>query len=306
MQKRVLIIKLGYCETLVNEKGFTPSLGDVFRHTVLLHHYRDAHVTWLTTKSALPLLEGNPLIQELMVYGENTESELLEREFDEALCLEKAPAICRIAKNVTARRYLGFGWNGKTSHAFPGAESALDIANGRDQFLPIQALLFQMVDDYWRGEDYVLGYQPRSAVTADVGFNHLVGTKWPTKAWPKYRWQELEAILTNHGMKVDWQKGEGDLQTYMDWINSCRMIVTCDSLGMHLGLALKRKVVALFGPTPTEGIYMYGRGIILSADWACERIPCMQSECSEGCACMTELQPKIVARSIINILNGRH
>lgn len=306
MKKRILIIKLGYCETLINEEGFTPSLGDVFRHTVLLHHYADDHVTWLTTTSAVPLLKDNPKISELMIYGKDTEQELAEREFDEALCLEKAPAVCRMAKNITAKRYLGFGWNGKTSHAFPGAETALDIANGRDQFLPIQALLFQMVGDYWRGEDYILGYQPKSQVTADVGFNHLVGAKWPTKSWPKYRWQELEEVLANHGLRVSWQQGEEDLYAYMDWINSCRLIVTCDSLGMHLGMAMKRKVVALFGPTQTEGIYLYGRGVILSADWACERLPCMQPKCPNGHSCMTELQPKIVARAVANIINGKH
>jgi hypothetical protein len=66
--RTVLIIKLGYCETLVQEDGFVPSLGDVFRHTVLLHHYADYQVTWLTSSSAAPLLENNPHIHELLIF----------------------------------------------------------------------------------------------------------------------------------------------------------------------------------------------------------------------------------------------
>ena len=93
MGKTVLIIKLGYCETLVKEEGFVPSLGDVFRHTVLLNRYRNDRVTWLTTASAVPLLRGNPLIHELLVYEENIADLLKGREFDEVVNFEKA-SVC--------------------------------------------------------------------------------------------------------------------------------------------------------------------------------------------------------------------
>ena len=90
----------------------------------------------------------------------------------------------------------------------------------------------------------------------------------------------------------------------MDWINAGRLIVTCDSLGMHLGLAMKKKVIALFGPTSSDAIYMYGRGVILTAEWACGNAPCMKPKCSQNGECMAEINPKIVARTIINLING--
>ncbi|OGV57886.1 MAG: hypothetical protein A2283_04780 [Lentisphaerae bacterium RIFOXYA12_FULL_48_11] len=304
MKKSVLIIKLGYAETLVNEDGFTPSLGDVFRHTVLLHHYSNDRVTWLTSASAIPLLKDNPYIEELLVYGANTAEELAKRHFDEVLCLEKASTICNLAKSIDATRFLGFNWTTNGNGALPGAESALDIANGKDHFLPIQALLYQMVGSYWHGENYILGYQPKESEPYDVGLNIHVGSKWPTKKWPLEHWKDLEQLCVAHGLKVKWQEGNTNLEKYMDWINAGRLIVTCDSLGMHLGLAMKKKVIALFGPTSSDAIYMYGRGVILTAEWACGNAPCMKPKCSQNGECMAEINPKIVARTIINLING--
>ena len=67
--EKVLIIKTGYSEFLYGGAGVeNVSLGDVFRTTVLLPRYaeRGDEVTWLTDSNALPLLEGNPHISELV------------------------------------------------------------------------------------------------------------------------------------------------------------------------------------------------------------------------------------------------
>ena len=301
--KTVLIVKLGYCETLVNEDGFVPSLGDVFRHTVILHRYAGDRVTWLTSESALPLLRSNPLIHELMIYERGIENFLAGREFDEIVNFEKARVLCDMARAVKARRRYGFGWGHGQVKAHRLAQPALDIANGKDHFLPIQALLYQMIGAYWNGEDYVLGYSPRSRPAYDVGFNFRVGSKWPTKAWPMRQWQILEILCREAGLTVSWQEGESELDSYMDWINAGRVIVTCDSLGMHLGLAMKKRVVALFGPTPADHIHMYGRGLIIRANWGCPRHPCMRQKCSEaGENCMDAIRPETVMRVVRNMV----
>ena len=302
MAKSVLIVKLGYCETLVKEEGFVPSLGDVFRHTVLLHRYANDRVTWLTSASTIPLLKNNPYIHELLIYEENIADQLAGREFDEVICLEKAQTVCNLINTVKTKKRLGFGWDGERTEAHPLAQSTLDIANGKDPFVPIQALLYQMVGDYWRGEDYVLGYVPRLHPPYTVGFNFRVGNKWPTKAWPMKHWEKLERLCMNQGLTVSWQEGEKDIEQYMDWINAGQVIVTCDSLGMHLGLALKKKIVALFGPTPSNAIYLYNRGLIVRADWACSDAPCMQSKCDQGGLCMAEIKPESVFRIVLNLL----
>jgi heptosyltransferase-2 len=305
MEKRVLIIKLGYCETLVNEDGFTPSLGDVFRHTVLLHRYSNDLVTWLTTESAVPLLADNPYISELLIHNAASMAFLRTREFDEIVCIEKSPTICQFADTIKAGTRRGFGWDGEKIYVHPLAQSAADIANGKDHFLPIQALLYQMVGDYWRGEDYVLGYKPQYIPPYDVGFNYRVGSKWPTKSWPISNWIKLENMLERKGLTVSWQKGQDNLERYMDWINAGSLIITCDSLGMHLGLALGKQLIALFGPTPSNGIYMYGRGEIIKASGACGDAPCMKAECTKDSICMAEIGPDVVQKVALQLLAAR-
>jgi heptosyltransferase-2 len=59
------------------------------------------------------------------------------------------------------------------------------------------------------------------------------------------------------GFSVDWQQGLNNLYDYIDWINSCKKLVTNDSLGLHIALALGKPVVALFGPTNAKEVYMY-------------------------------------------------
>lgn len=305
--RNILIIKLGYCETLANEEGFTPSLGDVFRHTALLHHYKNCRVTWLTSKSAMPLLAGNPYIHELIIYeGEKTSKHLQQQCFDEILCLEKAPVICEMAKKIKTSRHLGFGWNGTTVHPHPLAEEALTIAmNGENRETPtMQAILYKMVGSEWEDQDYILGYKPKTRIVADIGLNYRVGSKWPTKAWPMKHWQLLEKFCVEKGFSVSWQKGADNLYEYMDWINSLRLVVTCDSLGMHLGLALKKWVVALFGPTPSRQIHMYGMGTILHPGVKCRHEPCMLQKCDNVFHCMETVTPHRVFHEAAAILGS--
>ena len=303
-QKNILIIKLGYCETLANEEGFIPSLGDVFRHTVILHHYAGKHITWLTSESARQLLEGNPLINELLTFdATNTPKELANREFDEVICFEKAPSICNLLRSIKAKDVMGFTWNGKKLVAHRLAKEALNIANGKSTNQPIQFHLYQMIGAQWKGEDYVLGYKPKTPTVVDIGLNYLVGSKWPTKAWPMKSWKKLESLCVAKGYSVSWQQGASDLRAYMDWIQSCHLVVTCDSLGMHLGRALHKLVVAMFGPTPSDQIFMYGRGSILRPDLECPKSPCLQMACTNSSYCMDYLFPEVVFYKITQLMN---
>ena len=67
----------------------------------------------------------------------------------------------------------------------------------------------------------------------DIGFNHLVGNKWPLKGWPMESWKRLEKLIGSR-YSVSWQQGQDDMQEYFNWINSCRVLITNDSFGMHM------------------------------------------------------------------------
>jgi len=51
-----------------------------------------------------------------------------------------------------------------------------------------------------------------------------------------------------------------DLFEFPAVINLCKLFITSDTLGLHIALALKRRTIALFGPTSANEIEMYGLG----------------------------------------------
>ena len=50
------------------------------------------------------------------------------------------------------------------------------------------------------------------------------------------------------------------LMEFASLVNLCKILVTSDSLALHIGVALKKKVVAFFYPTSPYEIELYGKG----------------------------------------------
>lgn len=301
--QKVLIIKLGYSETLDSGISTQCSLGDVLRTTAILHHFKNDSVTWLTDNMAFPLLNGNPYIKRILFFDLMSVLLLLGEEFDVVVNLEKVPALCALAERVKAWRRYGFrldSHSGK-AEAYEHAYNALYISSHMDikkqHGKPWLEILFEMLGKPYRGENYILGYKPCSKEKFDIGFNIHVGSKWANKAWPEKHWKELEKALIGR-YSVSWQKGMSDMKEYIDWVNSCRLLVTNDSLGLHLAIALNKKVVAIFGPTIHQEIHP-ARGLIklvpLKKKFPCS--PCIEMKCRfEGFKhCMdTILPPRIL------------
>ena len=86
-------------------------------------------------------------------------------------------------------------------------------------------------------------------------------------------------------------------------LGRCAVVVTGDSLGMHLAIAEKRPVVALFGPTCAQEIELYGRGerIISPIDCA----PCYQPTCTRSPTCMESIAPVPVVEAVKRWLGGQ-
>ena len=256
MEKRsnhkVLIIKTGYSEFLFNESESNKvSYGDVLRITPILNVYKNDYVVWLTDESAFPLLEKNPYIDELLPLNFRTAVDLLEEEFDTMINLEKNSDICKFANRINAWRKYGFRFDKKTkaAQAYDRASEILtyssDINVKKGVNKTVQELLFEMVGEEWKGEEYVLGYSPKTKEVYDVGLNTIVGKKWPVKSWPKDNWDRLEQKLVDEGFSVSRQDKQPEsvltnLHSYMDWINSSKVLVTNDSLGLHLAIALRK------------------------------------------------------------------
>ncbi len=308
MSKKVLIIKLGYSETLDKEIGVTTSLGDVLRTTVILNYLKNDDVTWLVDEKAYPLLEKNPHISRILIFNLESVLQLQRERFDTVINMEKGPGICALADSINAWRRFGFRFDSENgvAEAYDGAEKVLslclDLDKKKGNIRFWQDALASMIGKKWTEDDeYTIGYKPKSSVKYDIGFNWIAGSKWPNKMWPKRSWKQLERLLRNK-YSISWQRGLNDLYEYMDWLNSCRLIVTSDSLGMHLAIALKKKVIALFGPTSSKEVCFYGRGAKIMPKSPYKCIPCLASQCIQKKTCMEFIDAKAVKDEITNLL----
>jgi len=295
--RRVLVIKLGYSETLDNALSLTTSLGDVLRTTVILHFLKNDYIEWLVDKEAVPLLENNKYIRKLWIYSPNNLRLLKKKRFDVIINLEKSPDICLFLDCLTVKEYFGFrvdNINDRT-HKYFGNKNRLiklsyDLNKRKKNKDCWQKILARSLGRKWSGQPYILGYRPKSKIKYDIGFNWTTSNKWSNKAWPKDYWHELGDLIQKK-YSISWQQGLNSLYEYIDWINSCRLIITADTLGLHLSLVLRKRVIALFGPTSWREIYFYNLGsfLIPKASYRC--IPCLKPYCDKKKQCMEYISP---------------
>jgi heptosyltransferase-2 len=89
---------------------------------------------------------------------------------------------------------------------------------------------------------------------------------------------------------------ENTIRQFQALLARCGVVVTGDSLGMHLAIAEKRPVVVLFGPTCAQEIELYGRGEAITAPSHCA--PCYRPECARNPSCMQEIEPGRVVAAV--------
>lgn len=308
IRMNVLIIKTGLTETFdrVNAHQGVVSLGDVLRSTVILHTLKEHSVSWLTHSSAFLLLDGIPGIKVL----HQDLSTVSLNEYDLIINLERDEVILRAIQLIPPQKIVGFrGMNGqlwfhKTQKAVVLEEW---LAQPEVKLKNWSEKLYLVLGHEWKGENYYISKTRlnRSQENRfDIGLNWQVGVKWPTKSWPQENWKLLSAQFSSlHS--VSWQEGFDDLAQYMNWINSVQVLVTHDSLGLHIARALDKQILALFGPTSSREIHL-GQGIALSVSertaFACP--PCYKDECHNIIHCMKSLSVDEVVNSLRNLLRG--
>jgi ADP-heptose:LPS heptosyltransferase len=152
-----------------------------------------------------------------------------------------------------------------------------------------------------------------------VGLNTGSGTKFETKQWPAGHYLKLISLLTqkmnarvfllggprekelNRFLARKSRAGVYDTGTdnslleFAGFISFLDLIVSSDTLGMHLAIALKKPVIALFGSTCPQEIELYGRGskVFLGTDCS----PCYRQTCPAP-KCMTAINPERIFSEI--------
>ncbi len=80
---------------------------------------------------------------------------------------------------------------------------------------------------------------------------------------------------------------ESGLRKGILFVDLCNIVITGDTLGLHMAIALKKHVVTWFTISCAEEIDLYDRGTKILADVECR--PCWKKECSHEIKCFEKV-----------------
>lgn len=155
-----------------------------------------------------------------------------------------------------------------------------------------------------------------------IGLNLGAGDRWRSKQWPLDHFRALtssllaaypsSAVLLYGGpsereamdaLSGGWPPGrvlatgcDNSPRAFAALIGECDVMVTVDTLAMHVALAMRRRVVALFGPTSAAEIELYGLGAKLTPPGGCGCF--YRPRCSRVQPCLATIAPETVLAAI--------
>ncbi|MBU1146860.1 MAG: glycosyltransferase family 9 protein [Candidatus Omnitrophica bacterium] len=198
-----------------------------------------------------------------------------------------------------------------------------------------QEIIYQMCGLEYRNDKYVLNLKDAELTKARdkldslgikqgdfvVGLNSGAGTRFANKIWGFQGHKSLiEEILKRKDVKVlllggrkerelnqKLKKAFGDsvydsgvnneLREFASIIGHCNAVISGDTLAMHLAIALDKYVIAIFGPTCSQEIELYCRGVKIVSDIECA--PCYKKRCNKKDNCMSRIGLEDVIKTLV-------
>ena len=169
--------------------------------------------------------------------------------------------------------------------------------------------------------DGVLAMCPAGPHRIRVGLNTGCGSVFRTKQWTERGWLELVDHLQAHAPRADLlllggpaeeelnrtlaaarpglvDTGSGNtLEEFFGVVDACDILVSSDSLAMHIGIALEKWVVAIFGSTSPVEVDLFDRGEKIVTDFDCA--PCYLKSCDKQPTCMEALRGHVVGGAVM-------
>ena len=332
INSRILIIKLA-------------ALGDVLRTTSILPGLKKAHpqshISWITDKNALPLLENNPYIDALYCFDAEGVLIASHKRYDLVLNFEKEERALALMRSTQGREKRGFAFSEADGLSIANDASLYSLQLGLNDELKFyfnrktyQQIIYEMAELKYSGEGYVLELPEESVRFAEktgikkglekerytIGLNTGCGGVFETKRWTIEGFSQLaellhrdgdcqilllggpreeefnRAILEKTGDYVIDTGCRNPLHEFFGLVSLCDVVVSSDSLGAHIAVALEKQVVVFFGSTCSSEVDLYGRGEKLVTDFSCS--PCYKKRCDKEVTCMQALEADAVHKAV--------
>ena len=154
------------------------------------------------------------------------------------------------------------------------------------------------------------------------------GARWQNKLWPVEHFAELVRMMSKNsdlkfavlGSSDDKQlgntitaaapsrvvdlTGQTSLHEMIEWLRLSRLVIANDTGPMHIAAALRKPIVAFFGPTDPRSAGPFGQleNVLQYTDLPC--VPCLKGHCdySETIACLKRTTPEQVCRKAATLL----
>jgi ADP-heptose:LPS heptosyltransferase len=292
VSENILIIKLG-------------AAGDVLRTTPILtplnKQHPKARIWWLTQS---PELVPRSHVDRILKWNEESLRTLDAIHFTRLINLDKDHYASALASKLIADTKEGFvlGQFGETEPANKRAEPKfitgifddVSLANRKDY--PTE--LFEICGYTFKGEEYIIDPPPKEQFEGldtskpIIGMNTGAGARWTSRLWNIDNWIALAEQVLASGKGVlllggpdedarnrEIQKrtngraqylGYFPLKQFIGLVEHCELIVSGVTMGMHITIALKKKLVLLNNIfNPYEFGDLYGLGEIVQPDKQC-------------------------------------
>jgi lipopolysaccharide heptosyltransferase I len=318
MLAKVMIMKYqGLMDILFVKLG---ALGDVINTlplAVSLKNNLDAGITWLVEPLSFPIVDGHPAVDNVILFDKknlrqslpDVLGKLREKRFDIVMDLQRILKSASFAMVSKASRRIGFDKRRckEMTWLFPFERIAMGDPG---RHMAVQYLDFARhlgVDsDQIKWDIPVSGAIPFSLPERYVVLN--IGATKKANLWPEDNFSMLARIIKSRfgvvsvitGGREDENSsaaitekagdcvinlaGKTTIPELKEVLAGAKMVVSCDTGPMHLAVALKRQVIALFGPSdPARTGPLHGTVIQKALDCSpCNRRSCDDPKCMRG------------------------
>jgi ADP-heptose:LPS heptosyltransferase len=196
----------------------------------------------------------------------------------------------------------GLPWKGPREYVFPSFHSETEAAR-------------QRLED-----------MGAAAGDLKVGLNTGAGPVFATKKWTESGYGRLaDRLIESFGAKILLLGGpaeaernsriaaaskhpliqtgtDNSIRDFAGIIANCNLLVTGDTLAMHMAIGLRVPVVVILGSTCHQEIELYGRGTKVVSDFECS--PCYLSVCPKEITCMQAISAQQVFDAVSGVLKA--
>ena len=325
----ILIIKLG---------AMGDVLRTTFILEGLKQKYKNISIDWLVEEKNKDTLTGNKYINNIIINNSKVFSFLTSTKYNIVINLDLAPESLAFATMAMADKKIGYWLDGnrkiKASNKYARQwllTSAYDTLKkeNKNTYQYWMAKITELSKDNY---EIIVPISKQAKLKAKnlnipksnkkiIGINPSSSKRWKMKKWNLDKFIKLTKILSDKGYTILLLGGTEDefeinkilskkiknvystglnnsVQEFFAIINLCDIIVCGDTMAMHAALGLKKKVVAIFGPTSSNEIEMYNRGIkVIPKTCSC----CYRQDCSKKVTCMDEISVEEVLTAIYNL-----